>query len=146
MQQTDKYKLNKPGVDDPIAIAPLNENADKIEAALLTKASAAETGQQFAALAQRVTALEVHKIVVGSYTGTGNPTTIDLGFTPAAMIVAREKTDSVDTDPLIFLLTPENYPVHPFSGPLLKLTEGGFSVDTYTWNTAGKKHYFLALV
>ena len=34
MQQTELYKLNKPGIDDPIAIAPLNENADKLEAAL----------------------------------------------------------------------------------------------------------------
>ena len=40
MQQTSKYKLNKPGVDDPIAIAPLNENADKIEAAIQAKISA----------------------------------------------------------------------------------------------------------
>lgn len=34
MQQTDKYKLNKPGIDDPISPQPLNENAEKIEAAL----------------------------------------------------------------------------------------------------------------
>ena len=40
MQQTSKYKLNKPGVDDPIAIAPLNENADKIEAAIQAEISA----------------------------------------------------------------------------------------------------------
>ena len=40
MQQTDKYKLNKPGVDDPITPVPLNENMDKIEAALTAEAEA----------------------------------------------------------------------------------------------------------
>ena len=38
MQQTNKYELNKPGLDDPVAIAPLNENMDKLEAALIAEA------------------------------------------------------------------------------------------------------------
>lgn len=52
MQQTSKYKLNKPGVDDPIAIAPLNENTDKIEAAIQAEISARATAIQAEASAR----------------------------------------------------------------------------------------------
>ena len=34
MQQTQNYKLNKPEQDDVFSTAPLNENADKLDAAL----------------------------------------------------------------------------------------------------------------
>ncbi len=82
MQQTDKYKLNKPGIDDPLAIAPLNENADKIEAAIT-----AET----AALDSRVTVLEAKYFVSGTFIGDGQSSQfINLGFTPKAVLVHHE--------------------------------------------------------
>lgn len=81
MQQTDKYKLNLVERDDVFSPDPLNENMEKVERALAD----AET-----ALGQRVTALEVKKIVFGSYkpvpTKNGEPMTIDLGFTPVAVL------------------------------------------------------------
>ena len=58
MQQTDKYKLNKPGEDDPIAIAPLNENMDKVEGALEAQDA-------------RITMLEAKYMVFGTYVGDG---------------------------------------------------------------------------
>ena len=88
MQQTDKYKLNKPGVDDPITPVPLNENADKIEAALSDAAA-------------RITALEAHRIVVGSYTGNEADHTIVLGFTPIAVLVCNASGTSTLESSLI---------------------------------------------
>lgn len=74
MQQTDKYKLNKPGEDDPIAIAPLNENMDKVEGALEAQDA-------------RITMLEAKYMVFGTYVGDGQRSQfIDLGFTPVAVI------------------------------------------------------------
>ena len=81
MQQTETYKLNKPGIDDPLAIAPLNENADALDAAL------AALDETAAGLDARVTALEIRKIVVGSYVGNGGTQTIPLGFTPRAVFI-----------------------------------------------------------
>ena len=82
MQQTQTYKLNKPGIDDPLAIAPLNENMDKLEAAIL-----AET----AALDSRVTMLEAKFIVFGTFIGDGQSSQfINLGFTPKAVLVHHE--------------------------------------------------------
>ena len=86
MQQTDKYKLNKPGVDDPIAIAPLNENADKIEAALSAKADAADVTD----LNQRLQVFEAKKFAVGTYkaiSGSDNGNLVTLEFTPYAVLI-----------------------------------------------------------
>ena len=96
MQQTTQYKLNKPEADDPIAVAPLNENADKIEAALLAEAQTRAAAHQAetqarakadTALAQRVTALEAKHLVLYSYTGNGAADRFfPLGFTPTGGI------------------------------------------------------------
>ena len=81
MQQTEKYKLNLIEKTDTFSPDPLNENMQRVEAAIAA-------GD--AALDQRVTALEVKKIVFGSYkpvpTKNGEPMTIDLGFTPVAVL------------------------------------------------------------
>ena len=92
MQQTQNYKLNLIETSDPISPAPLNENAEKLEAALLvaTDALRAETAAETAALDARVQVLELHKFYVGSYIGTGEKSgdsqMIKLGFTPLAVI------------------------------------------------------------
>ena len=83
MQQTETYKLNKPGIDDPLAIAPLNENTDTLDAAL------AALDETAADLTQRMIALENCRMVAGWYQGNGdnNGITIDLGERPAAVLV-----------------------------------------------------------
>lgn len=86
MQQTSKYKLNKPGVDDPIAIAPLNENADKIEAAIQAEASARVAGDN--ALLGRIQAIEAKRIVYGSVNIPENTTvSVPLDFAPYAVLI-----------------------------------------------------------
>lgn len=82
MQQTEKYKLNLIEKNDPFSPDPLNENAQKLEAALET----ARAGT--AALEQRVSVLELHKYVAGYHGGSGF---VDLGFTPVAVFAIGDK-------------------------------------------------------
>lgn len=87
MQQTQTYKLNLIETSDTFSPAPLNENAQKVEAQF--SAEAAARAAETAALDQRVTVLEAKKIVAGTYTGDGVITgqTINLGFTPRVVYV-----------------------------------------------------------
>ena len=138
MQQTDKYKLNKPGIDDPLAIAPLNENMDKVDAALATKTDAAET----AALDARVQMLELHKFVATTYIGNGEKTNdaqfIDLGFTPVLVVLnATAHTYIVSKD---------------YSYSVAQIVPGGFKVfklpnpyGTADANAKGVKYTFFAI-
>lgn len=85
MQQTEKYKLNLIETSDTFSPHPLNENAQKLETQLSAETAARTAGE--AALDQRVTTLEGHKISAGTYRGnapSGNNVwqSIPLGFTP----------------------------------------------------------------
>ncbi len=82
MQQTEKYKLSLIEKDDVFSPDALNENARKMEAALNTKSDAA-------AVEERLAALEIHKIVVGSYAG-GSTHTIELDATPKLIVLHRK--------------------------------------------------------
>ena len=85
MQQTDNYKLNLIEKGDTFSPDPLNDNTQKLDAALSAKFTALDAGS--AALEERVTALEVHKVAVGRYTGNGTTQTIPLPFAPLAVII-----------------------------------------------------------
>ena len=78
MQQTENLKLNLIETGDPISPIPINENAQKIEAALDAQDA-------------RLTVLEAKYIVSGTYIGDGQTSQfIDLGFTPKAVVVHHE--------------------------------------------------------
>lgn len=85
MQQTDKYQLNLIETSDTFSPAPLNENAQKLEAAL--DAARAEAAAADAALDQRVQAFEAKHFAYGSYTPQSKRLDIDLGFQPAIVLV-----------------------------------------------------------
>ena len=78
MQQTEKYKLNLIEKNDTFSPDPMNENMEKVEGALETKAD-------FAAINVRVRELEVHKFIVGKTTQGG---TENLGATPKALLIS----------------------------------------------------------
>lgn len=142
MQQTDKYKLNKPGIDDPLSPAPLNENMDKVDAALAAKTDAAET----AALDARVQLLELRRFVIGTYVGNGeklgDAQTIYLDFTPRLVI-----TDSYSSSHQGTILCLEDYPLK-----VMEIIPGGFRAmrsnnETYDYsslNTKGRTYRFAA--
>lgn len=85
MQQTSQYKLNKPEADDPIEIAKLNENADKLEAALLAEAAARASA--LGALSARVQTVEGKRIACGTVSvQSGQEAVVTLDFAPYALI------------------------------------------------------------
>ena len=74
MQQTTKYQFKLIEGSDDFSPQPLNDNVEKVEELLADLGSeAAEKG-----------------FVVGSYTGTGSPLTITLGFKPRFVIVTGQ--------------------------------------------------------
>lgn len=91
MQQTQTYQFNKIDLDDNFSPAPLNENMDKVEAALAALAGAD------AALDSRVTTLEAHKVAAGTYIGNGAATgqEINLGFYPRVVFAQYASTGVV---------------------------------------------------
>lgn len=148
MQQTEKYKLNKPESTDTFSVSPLNENADTLEAQLarLDGADAAETAArtaETAALDARVTALEVHKIAVGAYEGKGSEQIIELGFTPAAVLVSKCVDNCTG-----MAVTGHQYGYE--SHMLIAVAENGFKVGSslntggFNFNTAGVRYHYIA--
>lgn len=117
MQQTDKYKLNLVEKDDVFSPDALNQNTQKVENAL----AAAET-----ALDQRVTALEVKKIVFGSIY-VGSQTEIDLGFTPKALLLGGEDNQG----PNGYILVPGHMGKYS-NYNIVEIVENGFKVYPYS--------------
>ena len=170
MQQTNTYKLNLIEKNDPFSPDPLNENAQKVEAALDTKADSTETGQYFASLAGQISALEsgkanaaetsqylsslavristleTHRIAVGTYIGDGAERIIDVGFTPPIVFLHRNATNSLDTGPFIYMLTPQN-PWYLADDIAMEITEGGIhhTKRSTLWNMKGPTFFFAAL-
>lgn len=140
MQQTEKYKLNLIEPDDPFLPDGLNQSAQKIENVLAGEAAARAAGD--AALDQRVTVLEGHRMAYGTYTGNGAASQfIPLPFTPTALFIQTiayaQKAEMV---------------VGAVPGIQAQLAEGGFNaLLNYTTagavqavNTKGTKYIFLA--
>ena len=150
MQHTDKYKLNLIETSDAFSPDALNENTRKVEDVLAAQAAAEATARDAAdgALDQRLTVLEGRRLVVGTYTGNGDTAgqIIDLGFTPAAVLLGKDGNG-------LYLLTPDNPGLYPMLPPYLQIVEGGFRV-TYNqtsyadggWNLGNQKYYFIALL
>lgn len=80
MKQTENYNLNLLEMSDQFSLKPLNDNSEKIEAALKAQAEVAAGKLMMA---------------TGSYTGNGTRSvTIQTpGFTPKAMLLRRARND-----------------------------------------------------
>lgn len=150
MQHTDKYKLNLIETSDAFSPDALNENTRKVEDVLAAQAAAEAAARETAdgALDQRLTVLEGRRLVVGAYTGNGdkNGMHVELGFTPAAVLLGKDGKG-------LYLLTPDNPGLYPMVPPYLQIVECGFQV-TYNqtsyadggWNLGNQKYYFIALL
>lgn len=143
MQQTEKYKLNLIETTDTFSPAPLNENAQKLEAALTAQEAA--RAQAGAALDARVQALELHRMAAGTYTGDGSASgqMIEVGFTPEVVV-----TDPMNAYHATSVLCLRN---HPFN--VVEIVPGGFIVrhsanyasDHYSLNSSNGTYRYLAL-
>lgn len=134
MQKTETYKLNLIEMDDTFSPQPLNENAQKLEAAL----AGAESG-----LDQRLAAIEAHKLVTGSYTGNDTSSgsqaqTIRLGFDPALLLIHNSK----NAGPFGALALPGT-PVRNNFVDIAKLVPGGFAV-MQEFNQSGMVYNYFA--
>lgn len=125
MEQTETYGLNKPGPDDPLSPAPLNENADKLEAAL-------------AALTARVKTLEAVRYKRGTYTGTGSSQTVSVGFTPSAVLVSEARLAGECT------LAVTGSPATDNNGKV-SIVSGGFQLSFLSLNTKNTTYHYVAL-
>ena len=123
MQQTTKYQFNLIETSDTFSPDPLNQNMEKVESALdavraeaaaSVSAEAAGRAAGDAALNQRVTVLEGHKIVAGYVTEEG---TVYLGFTPIAVLAQGGNAIALA--------------VADRSGSGVKIVEGGFTHGGY---------------
>lgn len=139
MQQTEHLKLNLIETGDPLSPAPLNENAEKIEAAL-TALDGAD-----AALDARVTALEVQKIFFGTVVYESSPQFVNLGFTPKAVLFLGR---NVGNNP--GLAVGDKYLYHKSGGQEtihLRIVENGFIVAGYSVSFfASGEHNYIAFV
>lgn len=148
MQQTDKYQLNLIETSDTFSPAPLNDNAQKLEAALQSGlgGEAAARAAADAALDARVTVLEQPRIACGKFVGdisSGNNQDIPLPFQPQVVIVFF-RGKSYEYMGAITMIASEGMGV---SGGIIP---GGFQVSCNSgnrgiMNNPGDTYYFLAL-
>lgn len=107
MQQTNQYQLNLIETSDTFSPAPLNENAQKLEAALQgglaaatahadagDAAEAAARAADVAALDQRLQVFEAHKLVIGS-AKAGEKVYLD--FTPKVLYAKGTSTTATSS-------------------------------------------------
>lgn len=138
MQQTETYKLNLVEGEDPFSPLPLNENAEKLEAAITAARADAAAGD--AALDHRVTVLEAKLVVVGAFEGNSTRHRQFLfDYTPALVWVMAE------TGAENWVCTAERTVKENMGKDVaLGLIENGFEVGV-TPNTTGKKFIYAAM-
>lgn len=135
MQLTERFKLSKIESGDPFLPNDLNNGTGQVEEALrIAHMGAVEEHQKQEALDQRVTALEVHKIVFGTYEGTSKAQIIELGFTPVAVLCSSVK--EVGQTQTCLIVT-GNYVVGGSDwDPPFTIVEGGFRLGKSNGSTA----------
>lgn len=106
------------------------------------QAEAAARQAADAALGQRITALEARRVVLGSYQGNNSPLTIQLGFTPASVLLFRQATVSFTV--IRLMIQGEEYT--NLDGTLVeaKIVNGGFYVRTGVYNSEAP-YFFVAI-
>ncbi len=130
MQQTETYKLNLIESSDPFSPQALNENTQKLEEVV---------SEKLGEMDQRVTVLEAHKFACGSFqTPSDNgPLVVELGFTPKAVFISRQRSDHPDC--LILITQSETKNMY------LRIVEGGFRHICNNGYTAyGGTYHFIA--
>lgn len=136
MQQSKHYKLNLIEPSDVFSPDPLNQNMEKVEAALDAARAEAKTGD--GALDARVTMLEARKIIVGTYTGNGEQLRlVNVGFELQAVFIQSRG------------LRPDFAVKDHECSPVFYLEGSGFRVgtnNTHTLNDQGRLYYYVAIV
>lgn len=136
MKQTETYQLNLIEPSDVFSTDPLNQNMEKVEAALDTVRAEAKAGD--GALDTRLAVLEARKIVVGTYTGTGESRRfVDLGFEARAVLI-----QSYGLRPNFSVRDHECSPTFYLEGTGFRVSDNASS----TMNTANRLYYYIAIL
>ena len=135
MQQTTKYKLNLIETSDAFSPDALNQNTQKVEAALSAHEAAVE--EATGALDQRIQVFEAKKFAYGSYkASTDSDNIVTLGFTPYAVLTHYIGGSTGFT---ALALTGQN-------GNGLKIVENGFQTDVGSgYNIRSGFYTYIAL-
>lgn len=157
MRQTEKYKLNLPDGGDRISTKPLNENMEKVEAAILEAMAYGASELTKAVGSGGYNA----RIAFGSYTGNGRsgedwPTGLEFDFKPVLVqIMGQDRRELLP--PLVRGCT--KTVVRVFSADehdeTISVEWGDRSVSWYNeyygksdsvqMNESGRKYYWVAL-
>ena len=130
MTKTEHYQLNQWEASDQVKRTDFNEDNAKIDAALDSLASRVE-------------------VVIGTYDGNGvNNRTIELGFTPKAVLLENASGQRSDGDRAWGGLMLPNCPIVAAVGMSAQIVEGGFQVhyasDYNCGNVPGIRYRYLA--
>lgn len=106
MQQTNKYQLNLIESGDTFSPDPLNENMEKVEAALEAVDTALDE-KVAEAMSAMGTGGHNARIAFGSYTGNGNygsskPNSLTFDFHPVMVFIANNNAGSSDSEGIFF--------------------------------------------
>ena len=134
MLKTTNYQLNKPEGTDPVRVDDFNENADVIDAALMSKA----------------------EILLGTYSGNGEDyQDIVLGYKPRFILVWVPENGFQGNDRSAYwgMAAGTLYPMMN-KHPVVQLTETGFRVfyyygsseNYYIYTNATGTHSYLAIL
>ena len=128
MQQTSKYQFKLIEGTDDFSPTPLNDNMEKVEEEL------SELNDTVATLMETV---DGHKMAVGSYQGNDGTQTINVGFTPAVVLVFNQFC-SANTSYHSAMVLP-GCPAHIGGNTvIMQLTDNGFTV---VHNNNGSMNY-----
>ena len=134
MQQTEKYQFNLIETSDTFSPDPLNENMEKLEAALDAVTAHADAGD--AALDARLRVFEAKHFVIEGYTGDGTANReFMLGFDPQMAII-------VFTGGGHNVALPGN-PVAQSGKKLMEIIPGGLRMNGY--NISGTSYHYIAI-
>lgn len=151
---TENFGLCQWETTDQVLRTDFNEDNAKIDAALAVKAEQADLDTLNSTVQQLQ--LDVTKIVFGAYSGNGTASrTIDLGFTPKALLVVRNtgqfSINSMKPE-LYGGLAYTGHNITCSSGTVLNIVENGFKVyynraDIFIYtNVSGVEYYYIAFI
>ena len=140
MQQTSKYQFKLIEGADDFSPTPLNDNMERVEEEL------SELNDTVATLMETV---DGHKMAVGSYKGNDGTRTINVGFTPAVVLVVNQQIDGSDNGKVALVIAGKNAFEQYASTTMMSIVDNGFQVHDGTNASLSSSYYtyiYLALL
>ena len=137
MQQTEKYQFNLVESGDTFSPAPLNDNMEKVEAAL---------GEQADQVAALQTQIEAKRMAIGYYQGNNGTTNIALDFTPTMVLIFNSTLGGGCLAGMAVTGRAFNY--NSSTTPLITIVQDGFTIKynaNMSLNSSLSTYHYFAL-